>query len=91
MAVKSKVTAVSTTAVAITLADTDITSKGWATISNTGTNTCFIGGATVTVATGFPLATGAKIDLIELKNNETLYAICASAQSAVVNALQTQV
>ena len=90
MAIKTKSTAVSTTAVAITLADTDRTADGFATILNWGAVSCFIGGATVTVATGFPLAPGAKIDLIELKNTEVLYAICNTAESTTVKSLQTQ-
>ncbi len=90
MAVKVKSTAVSTTAVAITLADTDITSKGFVTLKNTGANTCYIGPSGVTTATGFALASGATLENIELKNNETLYGICASSESATIKALQVQ-
>ena len=90
MAIKVKSTAVSTTAVAITNADTDITSKGFATIKNTGANTCYIGGATVTTSTGFPLASGATLENIELKNNEVLYGLCGAAESATIKALQVQ-
>ena len=90
MAIKSKSTTVGTTAVAITLADTDRTSDGFATILNWGAVSCFIGDSAVTVATGFPLAPGAKIDLIELKNTEVLYAICNAAESTTVKSLQTQ-
>ena len=90
MAIKTKSTAVSTTAVAITLADTDITAKGFATIKNSGASTVYIGGAAVTTATGFPLAPGAQLDFIELKNNETLYAICPAPDSTTIKSLQTQ-
>ena len=90
MAIKVKSTAVSTTAVAITLADTDITSKGFVVIRNSGTNTVYLGPSNVTAATGLPLAANATLGPIELKNNEVLYAICAAAESATVKTMQTQ-
>ena len=90
MAIKVKSTAVSTTAVAVTLADTDITSKGFVVIRNQGTNTVYLGPSTVTAATGLPVAANATLGPIELKNNETLYAICAATESATVKAMQVQ-
>ena len=90
MAVKVKSTAVSTTAVAITSADTDITSKGFVTLRNFGEATCYVGPAGVTTATGFPLAVNATLANIELKNNEVLYAICPTGESTTVKALQVQ-
>jgi len=90
MAVKVKKTAVSTTAVAITSADTDITSKGFVTLKNFGTNTVYVGASNVTATTGFALVANAQLDNIELKNNETLFGICGSGESATVHALQVQ-
>jgi hypothetical protein len=90
MAIKVKSTAVSTTAVAITLADTDITSKGFVVIRNQGTNTVYLGPSNVTAATGLPLAANATLGPIEIKNNESLFAICAATESATVKTLQTQ-
>jgi hypothetical protein len=90
MAIKVKKTAVSTTAVAVTLADTDITSKGFVTIKNNGANAVYLGPSNVTATTGFALASGATLENIELKNNETLYGICGAGESASVSALQVQ-
>ena len=89
MAIKTKVTSVSTTAVALTNADTDITSKGWATLTNNSAGTVYIGGATVTTSTVYPLKQNAVLANIEIKNNEVIYGIAASAASEVV-AFQTQ-
>lgn len=89
MAVKTKVTAVSTTAVAITSADTDITSKGFVTLTNNSAGTVYVGPAGVTTSTGFPLKQNQVLANIEIKNNETLYAIAGSGTSEIV-ALQVQ-
>jgi hypothetical protein len=90
MAVKVKKTTVSTTEVAITSADTDITSKGFVTLKNNGANACYIGASDVTATTGFALASGAQLENIELKNNEVLYGICGAGESAAIAALQVQ-
>jgi hypothetical protein len=90
MAVKVKTTAVSTTAVAITLADTDITSKGYVMFRNTGTNTVYVGPTGVTATTGFPVAANTTVGPLELKNNESLLAICAATESATVKTIQYQ-
>lgn len=79
--------AVSTSAVAITPVP-----SGAATVilSNTGTNTAYIGTtANVTSSNGFPLPTGATITIPSYTSAKsvTLYAICASAQSATVGAI----
>lgn len=89
MAVKTKVTAVSTTAVAITSADTDITSKGFVTLTNNSAGTVYVGPAAVTTSTGFPLKQNQVLGPIEIKNNETLFAIAGSGTSEIV-ALQVQ-
>jgi len=90
MAIKTKVTAVSTTRVAVTSADTDITSKGFVTLTNYGDHEVYLGGATVTAATGYALLSGKTLENIELKNNEVLYGICATGESVTVHALQVQ-
>jgi hypothetical protein len=91
MAIKVKKTTVSTTAVAITSADTDITNKGFVTLKNNSADkTCYIGPAGVTTATGFALAAGVTLANIELKNNETLFGICGAGDEAAIAALQTQ-
>ena len=91
MAIKVKKTTVSTTAVAITSADTDITSKGFVTLKNNSADkTCYIGPSNVTTSTGFALPAGASLSNIELKNNEVLYGICGTGDEAPIAALQVQ-
>lgn len=45
-------------------------------VQNTGANTIYLGGSGVTTATGFPLTTGASIE-IDMQN-DALYAIAAA-------------
>ena len=93
MAIKTKVTSVSTTAVALTNADTDITAKGELWVMNleaAGGASVWIGGADVTVANGFTLLPQQTHGPIELKNNETLYGITNAAGGATVRTMQTQ-
>ena len=94
MAIKTKATALTTTRATITLADTDITSKGECWVMNleaTGGASVWIGGADVTVANGFTVLPQQTHGPIELKNNETLYGITNAAGGATVRVLQTQV
>ena len=90
MAVKVKKTTVSTTAVAITSSDTDITSKSFVTLKNNGTNACYIGASNVTATTGFALASGETLANVEIKNNEVLYGIYGAGESAAIACLQVQ-
>jgi len=55
-------------------------------VANAGAITCYIGGADVTTANGFPLATGASIEIDLMADN--LYAT-AGTDAAVLSVLRT--
>lgn len=52
-------------------------------VHNDGAGTVYVGGATVTSATGFPIISGEDASF-SLGESETLYGICAFGQSATL-------
>lgn len=57
-------------------------------VYNAGAGTIYVGDATVTAASGFPLAQGAGVSFAPFGPNDELYAVCAAAQSADVRILR---
>lgn len=53
------------------------------TIYNNGPNTVYVGGSDVTSATGIPVPSTGRLNWA-LEAGETLYGVCASAETAVV-------
>jgi len=82
----SAVVAVSTTAVALAVGNG--TQRDVA-VHNMGANTVYIGGSGVTSAAGYPLAIDTDL-VYPLGQAETLYGICATAESATVRVLSNQ-
>jgi len=55
-------------------------------VYNGGPNTVYIGGAAVTSAAGYPIASGADL-VYPLGEAETLYGVCATGETAALRVL----
>lgn len=83
-----QVAVTSAAAVKLTGDNVDTTAEGVCFIDNRGTNEVYLGGSDVTAANGYQLdASDAPLGPIPLKRAVSLYAICASAETATVHVL----
>lgn len=86
MAVTAAIVSISTTPIALTAVDAtpDIVTGQLVTVKNTtAAASIFLGGSTVSTATGYPLAAG-EVVKVELEEDEVLYAIAVAAGTAAV-------
>lgn len=90
MAVSAARITVSTTAVLLTVSETDTVSGSILTVKNTSANAADLGPSGVTAGAGFDLAAGAT-HTITLPPGETLYAIRSAAADATIAVLRVGV
>lgn len=88
MAVTATRVTVSTSAVALTAAETDTVAGLVLFLKNTSANAADLGPAGVTAGTGFDLAAGATIGPFELPAGEQLFAIRSAAADATIAVLR---
>lgn len=87
MAITTARVTVSTSAVALNVAETDTVSGATLIIKNTSANAADLGPAGVTAAAGFDLAAGASVTVI-LPPGEILFAIRSAAADATLAVLR---
>lgn len=75
---------------AVAIANSAEIAGGFAMITNAGANEVYLGGADVTKTTGYRLAAGASLpNVIPLDGDESIYAICDTAETTTVHVLVT--
>lgn len=87
MAITAARVTVSTTAVALNVAEADVVSGSVLVLKNTSANAADLGPAGVTAAAGFDLAAGATVT-VELAAGDQLFAIRSAAADAVITVLR---
>lgn len=89
MAWKSAQIAVVDSAATVLLdADTDMKAGQALCVKNIGTTTVYLGGSTVTSATGYPLAAGETLGIDVANNRELGYVRCATGVAGTVAVLR---
>lgn len=89
MAATSAQVTVSTTAVALNAAETDVVGGTVLYVKNTdATNGAALGGSAVTAGTGYRLPAGITVGPLELPAGEQLYAIRSAAADVVLDVLR---
>lgn len=74
----------------LNVADTDTRAGKTIAVANTGAQTAYLGGPTVTAATGFPLASGAQLPwAIDLDSSESLWAVTTDGQTTTLQCVET--
>lgn len=83
MAVSSGQVTVGTTPTLLSAAETDSSAGEQIVVNNSGAVSVYLGGPTVSTATGYALAAGVVSPRLELGTGEALYAVVAAATSTL--------